>query len=197
MDVRKHFGIFLLFAACINLTGCVWSSLLSNSWSENFALASHGSKANHPALNDGKLDTVAAVAATNERIFTLRFAEVKPVRKIIIHNGNLFWFHVDYWDLDKFEWKTVHSVRQLRDIGTERAPAEIVIDRLNCRTNTIRINVSRTVDDNVVTKVMLSPGDKVVDRRTTLAGAYYPHFRVIQPAWAQVREIEVYHLASK
>ena len=75
-----------------------------------------------------------------------------PVRKIIIHNVNLFWFHVDYWDLDEFEWKTVHSVRQLRDIGKGRAQSEIVVDRLNCRTNSIRINVSRTVDDNVVTK---------------------------------------------
>lgn len=197
MNVLKHFGMSLLFATCIGLSGCAWSSLLSNSWSENFALASYGSKANHPALNDGKLDTVAAVAAKNERIFTVRFPEVKPVRKIIIHNVNLFWFQVDYWDLNDFEWKTVHSVRQLRDIGRSRVPAEIVIDRLNCRTNTIRINVSRTVDDHVVTKVLLDPGDKVVDRRTTLAGAYYPHFRVIQPAWAQVREIEVYHLASK
>lgn len=197
MNALKQFGMPLLFTACISLSGCAWTSLLSNSWSENFALASHGSKANHPALNDGKLDTIAAIAAKNERIFTLKFPEVKPVRKIIIHNGNLFWFQVDYWDLDDFEWKTVHSVRQLRDIGKSRAPSAIVIDRLNCRTNTIRINVSRTVDDHVVTKVLLAPGDKVVDRRTTLAGAYYPHFRVIQPAWAQVREIEVYHLASK
>jgi hypothetical protein len=197
MNALKQFGIFLLLFACVGLSGCVWSSLLANSWSENFALASYGSEANHPALNDGRLDTVAAVAAKNERIFTLRFPEVKQVRKIIVHNVNLFWFHVDYWDLDKFEWKTVHSVRQLRDIGEGRVQSEIVIDRLNCRTNIIRINVSRTVDDNVITKVMLAPGDKVVDRRTTLAGAYYPHFRVIQPAWAQVREIEVYHLASK
>ena len=197
MNALKHFGVSLLLSACFSLYGCVWSSLLSNSWSENFALASYGSKANHPALNDGRLDTVAAVAAKNERIFTLKFPEVKSVRKIIIHNGNLFWFHVDYWDLDDFEWKTVHSVRQLRDIGESRVSAEIVIDRLNCRTNTIRINVSRTVDDTVVTKVLLAPGDKVVDRRTTLAGAYYPHFRVIQPALAHVREIEVYHLASK
>ena len=197
MSALKPFAMFLWITACISLSGCVWSSLLSNSWSENFALATYGSKANHPALNDGKIDTVAAVAAKNERIFTLKFPEVKPVRKIIIHNGNLFWFQVDYWDLDDFEWKTVHSVRQLRDIGKNRVPDEIVIDRLNCRTNTIRINVSRTVDDHIVTKVLLAPGDKVVDRRTTLAGAYYPHFRVIQPAWAQVREIEVYHLASK
>ena len=197
MNLLKHFGICVLLFACISLSGCVWSSLLSNSWSENIALASYGSKANHPALNDGKLETVAAVAAKNERIFTLKFPEIKPVRKIVIHNGNLFWFYVDYWDIDDLEWKTLHSVRQLRDIGDGRAPSEIVIDRLDCQTNMLRINVSRTVDDHIVTKAIAEPGDKIVNRGHTLAGAYHPHFRVIQPAWAQVREIEVYHLASK
>jgi hypothetical protein len=171
--------------------------MLSTPWSKNFALATYGAEGNHPALNDGKLDPIAVTEAKNERVFTLKFPAVKPVRKIIIHNGNLFWFYVDYWDTEALEWKTVHSVRQRRDIGNQNAQPRYVIDRLNFQTNMIRINVSRTVDDQIITKPIAERGDKIVDRRMTLAGAYYPHYRVVKPARAQIREIEVYHLAEK
>ena len=60
----------------------------------------------------------------------------------------------------------------------------------------IRVAVTRTVDDVIVNKIVAEPGDKIVDRRTTLVGQYYPHYRVMQPAIAQIREIEVYHLAQ-
>ena len=83
-----------------------------------------------------------------------------------------------------------------RNIGDERAQPEFVFDRLNFQTKMIRIAVTRTVDDVIVNKVMKEPGDRVVDQRKTLAGFYYPHYRVMQPAIAQIREIEIYHLAD-
>jgi hypothetical protein len=193
MRCLAQFGLcFALLMLGISLSGCV----LSTQWSENVALSANGSEASHPALNDGNLETIAVIPAKNDRIFTLSFPEVKPVRKIIIHNVNLFRFEVDYLDPKTSQWTTIYSVRQRRDLGDERAQTEYVLDRLNFETKTIRINVSRTVDDDVITKPIREPGDKVVDRGLTIGGIYYPHFRVLRPAWAQVREVEVYHLAS-
>jgi len=184
---------------CVSLAGCVWAPVLSNQWGENFALAAYGTEANHPSLNDGNLETVSVVyPIEGERIFTLKFVAVKPIQKIVIHNENLFRFNVDYLDTETGEWKTVYEVRQRRDIGKERVQLKYVIDRLNFQTNMIRIKVLRTVDDRVVSKGTVRPNDKVVNyQKGTFLGHYEEHFRVINPAMAGVREIEVYHLVAK
>lgn len=193
----KFLGVCVSLLVCISLFGCVLPSALSTPWSENVALATYGTEGSHPALNDGKLETVAAIPAKNERIFMLKFPAVKPVRKIVIYNGNLYWFGVDYWDTNALEWKTFHSARQRRDIKNQNAQSEFVLDRLNFQTNMLRITVSRTVDDFVITKPVAERGDKILDRQLTIGGVYLPHYRILQPAWAQIREIEVYHLARK
>jgi len=193
MCYRVQFGLgFALLLLCIFQSGCV----LSTQWSDNVALSEHGSEANHPALIDGNLETIAVIPAKNDRVFAVKFPAVKQVRKIVIHNGNLFRFDVDYLDSKTSEWKTIYSVRQRRDLENERAQSMYVLDRLDIETEAIRINVSRTVDDDVITKPIREPGDKVIDRGLTIGGVYYPHFRVLRPAWAQIREVEVYHLAS-
>jgi hypothetical protein len=170
--------------------------VLSTQYSKNIASAAYGSEANHPGVNDGNLETLATLPAQNERNFIIRFAEVHPVRKIVIHNSNLFRFEMDYLNPETSEWETFHTVIQRRNIGDERAQPQFIFDRLNFRTKMIRVAVTRTVDDVIVNKIVAEPGDKVVDRRTTLVGQYYPHYRVIQPATAQIREIEIYHLAE-
>ena len=164
-------------------------SSLPTPWSKNIALARYGTKANAPALNGGKLETVASVNPKNkERIFALSFPEVTPVRKIVIHNENLFRFDVEYWDIKAAGWETIDSIRQRRDIGNKRAQPKYIFDR---------INVSRIADDDAVPKPIPGPNDKILDRVTqTEGGWYYPHFRVVTPSQAKVREIEVYHLQS-
>lgn len=181
---------------CLHLTACKVAQMLATQYSENIASAAYGTEANHPAINDGNLKTVATLQAQNERNFIIRFSDVHPVRKIVIHNGNLFRFEMDYLDPDTGEWETFDTIIQRRNIGDARAQAEFVFDRLNFETKMIRVAVTRTVDDTIVNKVLTQPGDRVVDRRTTLMGQYYPHYRVIQPAAARIREIEVYHLAE-
>lgn len=185
-----------LTVICLHLTGCKVAQMLATQYSENIASAAYGTEANHPAINDGNLKTVATLQAQNERNFIIRFADVHPVRKIVIHNGNLFRFEMDYLNPDTGEWETFDTIIQRRNIGDARAQAEFVFDRLNFETKMIRVAVTRTVDDTIVNKVLTQPGDRVVDRRTTLMGQYYPHYRVIQPAAARIREIEVYHLAE-
>lgn len=185
-----------LVVSCLHLNACRVAQVLSTQYSENIASAAYGTEANHPGMNDGNLETLATLPARNERNFIIRFAEVHPVRKIIIHNSNLFRFEMDYLNPETGEWETFHTVIQRRNIGDERAQPEFVFDRLNFQTKMIRVAVTRTVDDVIVNKIVAEPGDKIVDRRTTLVGQYYPHYRVMQPAIAQIREIEVYHLAQ-
>ena len=194
----RRSGFCFVLVMCIGLPGCVWLSALSTQWSENFALKSFGTEANHPSINDGKLDTVASVGGSNKpRIFMLKFPEAKKVRRIVIHNENLFWFHVDYLDMKTSEWETCYSMRQRRNIGTGRTQTQYLVDRLNFETNMIRIDVSRTVDDDIVPKPIAEPGDKVVNRKLTVGRLYIPHYRVIDQAPAKIREVEVYQLAER
>lgn len=185
-----------LFSVCIFLNGCYLAEVLSTQYSENIAGANYGTEANHPGLNDGNTETVATMPATNERNFVIRFSDIHPVRKIIIHNGNLFRFEMEYLNPDTGKWQEFHSVIQRRNLEGKRAQPTYVIDRLNFQTQMIRINVSRTVDDIIVNKFTKDPGDKIVNQRNVLAGQYIPHFRVVRPSVAQIREIEVYHLAQ-
>ena len=186
----------LLFIA-LHLNACRVTKMLSTQYSANIASATYGTEANHPGMNDGNLETLATLPAQNERYFIIRFADIHPVRKIIIHNGNLFRFEMHYLDEETGKWETFHTIVQRRNVGDDMAQAEYTFDRLNFRTKMIRIAVTRTVDDIIVNKLTTEPGDKVINRRTTLAGRYYPHFRVMQPSIAQIREIEIYHLAEK
>ena len=189
----KKRSIWLVMSLSLSVSGCV----LSSQWSENRALSVLGTEGNPPALNDGKRETIAAVAARNERVFTLKFSQIEPVRKIIIYNDNLFWFDLNYLDAETQEWKTFYSERHRRNMKGKRAQPEYVIDRLDFETEMIQIDISRTVDDLVIPKPMRAPGDQVVGRRKGVGGLYQPFFRVIKPARAKIREIEVYHLVKR
>ena len=193
---RTVLMICCLIAICLHLNACRIAQILSTQYSENIASTAYGTEANHPGINDENLETLATLPAKNERNFIIKFPEIHPVRKIVIHNSNLFRFEMGYLNPETDEWETFHTVIQRRNIGDERAQPLFVFDRLNFRTTMIRVAVTRTVDDVIINKVMAEPGDKVIDRRTTLVGQYYPHYRVMQPAVAQIREIEIYHLAE-
>ena len=121
------------------------------------------------------------------------------MRKIIIHNENLFQFDVDYWDIKTSAWKTIHTVRHRRNTGNSRAQPKYIIDRLNIKTNKIRINVLRTVDDRILTDGFYIDftNDKVVSRYMgNYHGHYMEMYRLMKRAQARIREIEVYHLRS-
>lgn len=189
---KCHLCFVLLI--CLSLSSCV----LSTQWSDNFALSTHGTEATDPLLNDGDLNTIAtAWMKDQKRVFALKFPTTAPVRKIVIHNKNLFRFDVEYWDSEAWEWKQAHAVRQRRNIKNERAQQTYTIDQLNFETNMIRIMVSRTVDDKVISKMTVSPEDKIVNQiRDNVAGRYVEYYRVLAPAEATIREIEVYHFAE-
>ncbi len=193
--MRYLLSICILFI-CLSINGCRLAQVLSTQYSDNIASVNYGTEANHPGLNDGNLETVATLPATNERHFIIKFTDVQPVRKIILHNGNLFRFKMYYLNPETDSWETFNSVIQRRELDGKRAQAMFIFDRLNFHTQMIRITVTRTVDDVVVNKLKKEPGDKVVDQRTSFGDQYLPHYRVVRPSIAQIREIEVYHLAK-
>ena len=63
--------------------------MLSTQWSNNLALASNKTEASDPAVNDGKLGTIAVVDPANHRVFGLKFAQTYQVRKVIIYNVSI------------------------------------------------------------------------------------------------------------
>ena len=136
---RITVSIGCLVAICLHLNACRVAQVLSTQYSQNIASATYGTEANHPGVNDGNLETLATLPAQNERNFIIRFADVHPVRKIVIHNGNLFRFAMDYLSEETGEWETFDTVIQRRNVGDERAQAEFVFDRLNFRTKMIRV----------------------------------------------------------
>ena len=184
MNVSQRISTSLTILFCTSLFGCLSTSILSTQWSKNLALASNKTEASDPAVNDGKLGTIAVVDPTNHRVFGLKFPQIYQVRKVIIHTVNLFRFDLDYWDLANQEWKQAHSVLQRRNLDGMRAQPKYVIDRLNFQTN-----MSKTNPD---------PNYKVVNKiRKNFFGRLVTYFRVLKPSYASLREIEVYTLAKQ
>ena len=194
--IKKVPGYLCILFLCLPLSACRIAQVLTTQYSENIALSDHGTEANHPGLNDGNLETVATLPAANERNFIIQFADVRPIRKIVIHNGNIFRFDMAYLNPETDTWEIFDTVIQRRDLKGKRAQEKYVFDRLNLQTRMIRVTVNRTVDDIVINKITPDPGDKVLAYRRSLGGQYFPHYRVVRPSVAQVREIEVYHLAE-
>ena len=198
MNVSQRISTSLTILFCTSLFGCLSTSMLATQWSKNLALASNKTEASDPAVNDGKLGTIAVVDPTNHRVFGLKFPQIYQVRKVIIHNVNLFRFDLDYWDLANQEWKQAHSVLQRRNLDGMRVQPKYVIDRLNFQTNMLRLKVRRTVDDQVISKTNPDPNDKVVNKiRKNFLGRLVTYFRVLKPSYASLREIEVYTLAKQ
>ena len=198
MNVSQRISAICMILFCISLFGCLSTSMLSTQWSENLALASNETEASDPAVNDGKLGTIAVVDPANHRVFGLKFPRIYKVRKVIVYNVNLFRFDLDYWDLENQEWKQAHTVLQRRNLDGRRVQPKYVIDRLNFQTNMLRLKVRRTVDDRVISKTDPDPNDKIVNKiRKNFYGRLVTYFRVLQPSYASLREIEVYALAKR
>jgi len=182
------------------ISGCVWAPMLETRWSENYALNSNGGIAEYANINDGKLDTVAYTPKGKPRRFVIKFVEQKRIRKLVIHNYNLYHFDLQYWDTENMEWKTFRQIRQRRDVAgmdSRVIQPKYEIGRLNFVTDRIRIDVSRTVDDESVVKYELDKGDKVLNRiRKNILGRYTEYYKVLKEHPAGVREIEIYGLAK-
>ena len=104
-------------------------------------------------------------------------------------------FKVEYLDPKTEKWKLAHSVRTRNFDRNGRLRAKFVIDRLRIETKMIRINVNRTTEDRIVSKMVVDPDDHVVNViQRSFAGRYAKIFRVLDPSPAAIREVEAYQL---
>jgi hypothetical protein len=196
--MKNSTSAFLLIfcGIIIVIPGCMWAPILTTNWSENYALDANGGKSDTPAINDGKLSTVAFSSQKRPRHFIIQFAQPQQIRKIIIHNYNLFYFELQYWNSSKLEWKTIYTVRQRRDVkgvDSKVIQPKYEFGRLNFTTDKIRINVTRTVDDDVISKETPAKDDIVLNRiRKFILGRFVEYYRVLDEKPAGVREVEVY-----
>ncbi len=196
-------GVTVVFAAVAlaGVVGCAsLSSLLSTTWSENYARASEGGEGSHPYLNDGKLSTVAETPYLGDpREFIVKFDGLRRVRRIRLTNDNLYRFSIAYWDAKREDWRDVESIRQRRDVeGAERVIQPFFeFTGINFETDRIRIDVTRTVDDTIITKSAPEPNDKIIEHGyTEMRGRQVEYFRVLIESPARVQELQVYGIAS-
>jgi len=192
----KNFVVILIFflITVLFLSGCNLSSILSNEKYENYAIFA---QSNPPELTDGNLNSIAEVPEGDTRLFEIRFAEPKHILQIVIHNHNLYRFKIEYWDERLQKWKILESVQQRREIEgiSRRIQKKYTFKNVNCITDKMRIEVSRTVDDRVVTKTSVAPDDIIVDidRGGSIYG-YREYYKVLKRSSASIREIQIFGL---
>lgn len=183
--------IVLVSAFMLIFSACHLSSILSGEKYENYTIFA---QTNAPELIDRNVETIAEVPDDEIRQFTIEFAEPKQIRKIVIHNHNLYRFKIEYWDERLQKWKILRSVQQRRNIeGTSRIQPKYTLKGINFATDKLRIDVSRTVDDRVITKTSVEPDDKIinVERRSSVYG-YKEYYRILKRSPASLREVEIY-----
>lgn len=183
----------LAFLCVLGAMGCAHLSRLETRWTENYAL---DATVNAEGLNDGKTNTVASTPLkADPREFIIEFPEPRRVQRIRLVNANLYRFSVAYWDMERKEWKAIQTVVQRRDVeGKERRVQPLFeFTHFNVETNKIRVEVTRTVDDLIVSKVAPNPDDKILERvRTVVGKSWIEYYRVILESPAQIRELEIY-----
>jgi len=180
--------------------------MLSEFWTENYALASNGTKASLPEINDGKYDTLG-VTFPPTREFDLVLPEEKQINRILIYSGNVISYDLFCWDNKDNKWVSVGSV------GTNAGSKKVYADkykfniprfdhRINFKTNKIKLIVNKAAKDGVLTTRTPSKNDKIINQRTEYIQMGRDRVRVdlydvFTYNEATIREIEVYSHAEK
>lgn len=200
-DKRLTVIFFLSFIVLTGGCSSKLSSLLSESWSENYALAIYGSEASHPEITDGKIDTLG-VTQPPDRVYTITLPEEKQVSKILIYGGNIISYQLFCWDAEADKWKFAGDVKNARIKKLENyeklGPEVFLFDhRVKFRTNKIKLEVKRAKSDVVTTTRNPGKNDKILNRREEYLGTGRSRMRLILydvfvEGPATVREIKVY-----
>ena len=192
----------ILFSGCSSML----SPMFSESWSVNFALASSGTKATSPEINDGKMDTWG-VTQMPKREYILTLPEVKEVNRVTVYSGNVVSYDLFCWDNKEDKWVSVGSVGT--NAGNKKAYSDkykMTIPRfdhrINVKTDKIKLMVNRTQKDGVMTTRTPAKNDKIINQRTEYIQMGRDRVRVdlydvFTFGVATVREIEVYSHAQK
>ena len=202
MYYKRLAAIFFILLIVLT-TGCSskFTSLLSESWSENYALATYGAEASHPEINDGKIDTWG-ITQPPDRIYTIMLPEEKDVRKIVIYSGNIISYKLFCWNEKAGTWKFAGDVKNAKIkklVNYDRLRSEILLfdHRMKFKTNKIKLEVNRAKSDTIVTTRTPGKNDKVLKRREEYVGVgrrriHLTLYDVFVEGPATVREIKIY-----
>jgi hypothetical protein len=183
-----------------------FSSLLSESWSENYALAACGADASHPEINDGDMKTWG-ITRPPDRMYNITFPEEKEVSRIVIYSGNVVGYQLLSWDKEAGKWRFVgdeSNARVRKIVSYERLRSETLQfdHRVKLRTDKIKLQVQRAKSDGIVTTRTPSKNDRIINQRTETIGEGRSTIRltlydIFVQGPASIREIEVYGHAEK
>jgi len=186
--------------------GSKFSSLLSESWSENYALAAYGAEASHHEINDGDMKTWG-ITRPPDRKYTITFPEERKLDKILIYSGNVVAYQLFFWDRKADKWKPMGDsgrARVKKLVSYERLRSEMFQfdHRVNVRTDRIRLRVQRARSDGIVTTRTPGKNDRIVNRRSETIGTGrnridFTLYDIFVEGPASIREIEAYSHAEK
>jgi hypothetical protein len=181
--------------------GSKFSSFLSESWSENYALAAYGAEASQPELNDGNIKTWG-VTRPPDREYTITFPEEKKLDKILIYSGNVLAYQLFFWDKKADKWRPLGdsgSARVKKLVSYEQLRSEMrqFDHRVNLRTDKIRLLVKRARSDGIVTTRKPGKDARIVNHRSETIGTGRNRIRItlydiFVQGPASIREIEAY-----
>ncbi len=191
-----------LMAGC----GSRFSSLLTESLSENHALAAYGAEVSHPEINDGDIKTWG-VTRPPKRIYTVAFPEEKQIDRIVVYSGNVVAYQLSCWNSETSEWKVIGGIDSIRgsqrvNTGQSQLQAPKFIHRVKCRTNKIRLRVLKAKSDGVVTTRTPPKDAKILNQRVDYLGTGRRRVRIdlydiYKQGNAMIREIEAYSYVER
>jgi len=208
MWYKRYIIIFLILLAASLMAGCSsrFSSLLSESLSENYALAEYGVEASHPELNDGDLKTWG-VTKPPKRIYAINFPEAKKIDRIVVYTGNVVSYQLFCWNVDVKKWDMVAKVESLKGVqkvysGQQQLQAPRFVHRVKCTTDKIKLQVTKAGSDGVT--ITRTPGKdaKILNHRVEYIGtgrrrARVDLYSIFRRGNAMIREIEAYSYVEK
>lgn len=206
---RRELGfiVFLLSVALLG-SGCgsKISSLLSESWSENYALAVHDAKVSHPELNDGDMKTWG-ITRPPDRTYTITLPERKVIRRIVIYSGNVVTYKLSCWDAEAGKWElvgTIGSTDRRQRVYSDKYLLNIprFDHRMDFETDRIKLSVDRAKSDGIVMTRTPAKDDRILNHRIEYSGTGRHRKRidiysVYTLGQAAIREIEVYGPAAE
>jgi hypothetical protein len=194
--------LIILAAGC----GSRFSSVFSESLSENYALAAYGAEASNPRTNDGDVKTWGVVEPP-DRTFTITLPEKRQIDRVVIYSRNVIAYELYGWNSEAGKWEIVGAVGSAKGrqrVYSDRHKMDIprFAHRVNIETGKIRLKVTRAESDGLVTTRTPGKNAKIMNHRIDYIGTGRRRIRidlydVYVTGPAAIRENELYSHVEK
>ena len=206
----RRYSIILFFLPLVFIiVGCGsrFSSLLSESLSENYVLAEHGAVVSHPEINDGDMRTWGTTVP-GKRDYTITFPEERQIDRIVIYSGNVLSYQLVCWDSEAKAWKVIGGIDSVK--GGRRAYSKYNqldipqnVHRVDCKTNKITLRVLKARSDGSTLTRTPKKDDKILNHRVDYMDSERGRrvridvYEIYKQGNATIREIEAYSHVEK